>query len=172
MTKRFQRVRAILDEVVAHVKESNDSSGSISVYLAQYIVIVFHSEVESEVKSTIERLLSQSSDSLTAVLLKDSLKCLIRSYEKGELAGFVGRFGDTPKRIFNEKTDDRITQIYNNGIKARHKVAHAIGQPLTLGDVSSAIDCAESILASFEDALVDVFVPSKRSTASVGLPSS
>mgnify|MGYP001021880516 CR=1 FL=1 len=83
--------------------------------------------------------------------IRDAGGKLLRSVEKGEIAGFVSLFDKDVKERLKNQVSDRDVNAYNMVIKARHKVAHGPGAQVTFGDLTDAVDCAKKMLACIRD---------------------
>ena len=78
---------------------------------------------------------------------------ILRSVRKDKLSAFVGLFGSTYKDEFNARLDEREVTVYNNVVLQRHAVAHRGGGAVSFSDLREAIDAANNILDSMENAL-------------------
>lgn len=153
---RMLRTHAAYNDCLEMSSSTNIADGPVLNYLVQYLLILFSAEIESEISKIVCMKASSIEDDQVREYLIRTCSRNLRSVEKGEIATFVSKFGNSSRDKFNNLLiDDKKVTLYNNAIKQRHSVAHRSNQSsnLTLKEFSEALDIAVEILDAFKEAL-------------------
>lgn len=155
MSSRLLRTQLSVDSCRQHLDTTETWGSEIESFLTQHILVIMCAEIQQEFYSVLELRANESSTSdseLTNFVLTTGKKVL-RSIGKGEVAGFVGYFGDDAKRYLNDNVDEREVTLYNNAVSNRHDVAHSSGSNITLREIDDILQAAINFINLVEKAI-------------------
>jgi hypothetical protein len=121
--------------------------------LAQYLVVVFYSEMEERISEIISSHLVRFTDTRIGTFLTSNMDNIIRRTSKSDIAKLVGSFDDAFQNNFNQAVTDQTISAYANIIQARHNVGHRQGSPIALSEIPSGLDAADLILDALDTCL-------------------
>ncbi len=151
----LSRTSTLLAALSTHV-QSLDADTFVQNCLAQYLAVVFYSEMEERIAEIISQRLQEYTSSPIGLYLTSNLEKIIRRTQKSDLAELLKNFGEEFKASFNSKIGETDVSIYSNVITARHNVGHRQGSNITLAEIENAIQSANRILNAlhccFDDA--------------------
>jgi len=129
----------------------------IDTVLAAHVASIAYASYERRVRQLIaERCRHPTDDPINRFTEVASVR-LVRSIKVGELAGFLGFFGETEKQAFQRAIDAQPEAVaaWGNLLTGRHGVAHELesAPTMTLADVKRDIAAAAKVLEAFEAAL-------------------
>ncbi|MEO1237252.1 MAG: hypothetical protein AAFX76_10740 [Planctomycetota bacterium] len=154
MPIKLLKSETALEDIQDHLKEYDLVGSPVESYLAQFLVVVFSSEIEDIVRVlTQEKVRSLGGEKLIPFFESMSKK-LLRSVQKSELSGYLGNFGEDVKQDFKHGCDDNDVRLFDIVIRARHRVSHTTGTQVSLNDVVQGIDAGHRIMGAFESALL------------------
>jgi len=154
---RLNRTRLVLEESQAVIASRQPGQGVVANYLTEYILIIFYSEVEENLKIIIGNKLKSSSNAEIANFITSKLESILNRVEKKELCKTLLYFGEEKKRAFIAEVDESTMTKYKGFIANRHNVAHVNKTVETSWlDVQSIADIGESVLGAFQEALEEV----------------
>ena len=157
----FARTETAIEEIESFIVAHNLQGTTIEKYLSQYILISLCSEMQNAVYMCVqEHFSTQNFNSNLQKYVETSAKKILRSFEKGEIAGFLSHFGPETKTVFNDQfiNKDEYVELYANIVKARHSVAHGEGCNISFLEIKSGIDVAKLIIEAIKTALGETVV--------------
>jgi len=151
----LSRTSTLLATLSAQVKALNLDI-FVQNCLAQYLAVVFYSEMEERIAEIISHRLQEYTSSPIGLFLSSNMEKIIRRTQKSDLAELLNVFGEGFKTSFNTKVQETDVSIYSNVITARHNVGHRQGSNITLAEIEKAVQSANKILEAlhrcFDDA--------------------
>ena len=137
------------DVVLGIVEEAIQNGalpGPTQSFLAQYIAVVFYSEMEEKISEIVKSHLEQFTDESVAVFVTNSMAEIIKRTPKSDISKFTARFGDDFKARFNAAVEGRRVSFYSNVITARHEIGHSRGSNITISEIREGHAAANHIL--------------------------
>lgn len=155
----FSRTEMVIEDADRLIRECSLSGDPTEAYLAQYALICLCADMQQAVYSKVrEHSVSISADGFRHYV-DNSLGKGLQSVKKGDIAGFLGKFGSDVKESFNDllAEKDREVESYNAAVDARHKVAHVQAITKSFGDIKDALAAAKLIFAAVDTVLKQKF---------------
>lgn len=153
MSYRLLRTSTAIDECEQHLTDTATFGSPIESYLTRHIAVLLCADVQEAIYEIVEARGKQMSDPAIHQFINNSTQKILRSIMKGEIAGFIGHFGQDKKDAFNALCNDADVSRYNNVVALRHDVAHQTGTSVSFQDLKLGLEAAKRILESFEKAL-------------------
>jgi hypothetical protein len=138
----LSRTRAILQAFEAQIA-ALDLDDFMRNSLAQYLAVIFYSEMEERIADLIGHQLQKYTNTLIGRYLAANMDKIIRRTPKSDIVDLLANFGEQFKLAFNDLISDRDVSIYSNVIAARHGVGHRKGSNVTLLEIKDGIKSAE-----------------------------
>lgn len=151
----FSRTETVIEDADRLIKECSLVGDPTEAYLAQYTLICLCADMQQAVCSKVrEHSVAISSEGFRHYV-DSSLGKSLQSVMKGDIAGFLGKFGADVKTNFNNilEENDREIGLYNDVVEARHKVAHVRGITKSFSEIKAALEAAKMILSAADTAL-------------------
>ena len=117
------------------------------------MLVVLCAEVQQDIYRLVEDNAKNETTASFQNFVATASKRLLRSVQKGDLAGFLAYFSPDKKSYFNESLDEVKVTLYNNAVQNRHNVAHSGGSNMTLAEVEAAVNATVHVLEKFQEAL-------------------
>ncbi|MGO7484626.1 HEPN domain-containing protein [Rhizobium ruizarguesonis] len=152
---QLDRTAAILEVI----ETSGGESGPTQSFLAQYLAIIFYSEMEEKVAAVVKSHLEKYTHVAVATFVSSSLADLLKRLPKSDIAKLALRFGEDFKEKFNSIVDERQVSLYMNVIQARHQIGHSTGANITLSELKDGCQAANSILRILSKCLDEIDAP-------------
>lgn len=149
----LNRTRTVIDDCEEFIGSSNVMGGPIESYLVQHALVILCAEVQQEVYGIVRTRATSLNDHQIESFVSIAATRVLRSVKKDELSGFVGYFGKTVKKKFNDLVDDREVTTYDNAVRNRHDVAHKTGVQVTFSELKLALAAAENILIAVAESI-------------------
>ena len=153
MAERLVQTNDVYVECQNHLSTVVPGGSPIEAYLTEHILVVLCAEMQQMARQIADQRAQRSTDPAIHAFVTAAGERILRSVRKDELSAFVGLFGSTYKDEFNARLDDREVTVYNNVVLQRHAVAPRGGGSVSFSDLREAIDAANNILDSMENAL-------------------
>lgn len=153
MTSLLLRTKTAVEDCTKHIVASGAQGSEIEAYLTQHLLVIMCAEVEQAIHSILEKRLLSANDPDLCRFAMSSGQRVLRSIKKGELAGFVGRFGDHAQRKFDSLLEEKEVSAYNNAVQARHDIAHQRGALISYSELVTALNVAEKVLGAVREAI-------------------
>ena len=153
MDERLVQTNDVYLECQNHLSTEVPGGSPIESYLTEHILVVLCAEMQQVARQIADQRAQRSTDPAIHTFVTAAGERILRSVRKDELSAFVGLFGSTYKDDFNARLDEREVSVYNNAVRQRHAVAHRGGGSVSFSDLREAIDAANNILNSMENAL-------------------
>ena len=147
------RTKTIISECEKVTENSILSNTPIESYIVQHALVVLCAEIQQEIYSIVRHRTQLLNDQQMARFINEVASRVLRSVEKGELAGFAKNFGLEEKDKFNRLVDDKIVTTYNNAVSNRHNIAHKTGVQVTFTELKNAVSAAQEVLGAFSKAI-------------------
>lgn len=157
----LDRTNTVL-EIISTQCPPNTLGPAIDSFLAQYVAVVFYSEMEEKVSEIIQKKLSAHSNTTIAAFLHSSMEGMIKRTPKSDIANLVARFDQSFKDAFNARIPDTTVTRYMNVITARHQTGHGKGASVSLEEIKRGLAAANEILEA-----LDVCIPNPPGDLSV-----
>lgn len=151
----FFRVDAAIETCSRHL-ESSATDPEVEAILAGHIAAIAYASYEKHVRDLIAERCLHPTDQPINNFASVASQRLVRSIKIGELSGFLGFFGDSHKRSFQDAlaAETEAAAAWDSLLTGRHGIAHENSAPsLTFADVTLYVVGAEKILGMFEAAL-------------------
>lgn len=140
------------EEITGHLARAGRNP-LVEVYLVQYLLVCFYSEVEERLKEIITARLAKIEDRKVAAFIFKSNEAMIKRVKKAEINELLGKFDCGEGDIISQVLGDMNLQPYFDAITNRHKVSHDQGASMTLDYFGQALPCAEAILEAVRGAI-------------------
>jgi hypothetical protein len=127
-----------------------EEEGVIASFLAQYLAVVFYSEMEEHVGAKVRDHITRCSGTGIGLFIHSNMAGMIKRTPKSDIGKLVAQFGEDFKSEFEEKIDDRSVTRYSNVIASRHAIGHRQGSNITLKEVGQGIEAANQILDALQ----------------------
>jgi len=154
---KLEKTRLVFEDSQRVVSDNELESESVASYLAEYILIIFYTEMEEKIAEIIEKFLEKHSNSGIAKFLSNTFKKRFKRIDKGlrETLGLFGRHKETKfNTLAHNDSTKPVFAEYLNLIEARHSVAHSgMTKNISWAEASKAANIGEKILEIFEDSL-------------------
>ena len=154
MEHKLIRTRSIIEDCQQHLDDTNSRNSIVEFYFTQYILIVLCAEVQEKIYQIVERRASTTRDVEIKNYVVSSVQRILRSVKKGEIAGFLGLFGQHIKEKLDTFLSEEEITIYNSAVEQRHNVAHKQGAQITFNELIKAVDIADKLVDSIYKALL------------------
>jgi len=151
----FSRTETVIEDTDRLLKEFALAGDPAEAYLAQYTLICLCADMQQAVCTKVrEHSVSLSSEGFR-YYVEGSLGKSLQSVKKGDISGFLGKFGVDVKTDFNNLLEEKGREVglYNDVVEARHKVAHVRGISKSFAEIKVALEAAKLILSALEQAL-------------------
>lgn len=145
----LRRTRTALEIIKAQVASELDSF--MQSCLAQYLAVVFYSEMEERITDIVGRQLQQFTSKPIGLYLTRNIEKIIRRTKKSEIEELLHGFGEEFADRFRAKVPQTDVVVYSNVITARHNIGHKQGSNITLVEIEKGIAAAEKILNALEE---------------------
>lgn len=153
MRKVLLRTHAAVEDCEKHLITSNAFGTEIESFLTQYLLVILCSDVQQEMYKLSEERAVAGADSGVSSFVSSAARRILRSVCKGDIAKYVGMFGNDCKDRLNSQLSDAEVTIYNNAVDDRHDVAHKNGALISFGELKNAVLVAEKLLRAAAYAL-------------------
>lgn len=150
---KLQRTEFALAQVKAHLANLNDPVPQIESFLVQYLAVAFYSEIEEQVKRVYKDRLHFNGDRRLEFFVLKTNEKMIGRVKKSNINDLAECFGEDCKDLFIENLEPNDIAAYSSIISNRHNAAHGRGGTLTLNDVERAVEAADRVLDSLENAI-------------------
>lgn len=143
----LHKTRLVLENVRSAVGDIKPERLAIKNYFAEYILVIFYSEMEEKLKGIFYEKLKNGSNEETASFIEQNMGHIMKRLKKSEICDMLRHFGRKRCNYFNELLEEAIFQKYQNYIQNRHAVAHAAHSINTsLEELEEIADVGEKIL--------------------------
>jgi len=134
---RLAQIDHAIDVCEKHLREFALQGTEIEVYLTGFLLVFICAVFEEHIEGLVNARVSKSEDVALAAFARSATNQLFRSILTSEIAGLLGRFGDTHKHQFRDamKGNERAETFFNNLVQNRHGTAHKAGSDLTFSEV-------------------------------------
>ena len=147
------RTRAAYADCAEHLHATASLGSPIESYLTQHLLVLLCAEVQSKLYDVVEERSKLLADRSAQNYINDSVRRILRSVRKSDIANLLGMFDVRCRNALNETVDDTEVTMYNNAVGTRHDIAHRVGTQVSFREFPDAMHCAERLLAAFEQAI-------------------
>lgn len=145
----LSRTTFAYEEAISHLQKFGRNP-LIEIYLVQYLLILFYSEVEDKIKEIVTARLSQIDDRKVASFVFNTNEGMLKRVKKAEINELLNKFDCGDGDVISRFLEGMNLQPYFDAVTNRHKVAHDQGSTITLDYFGQALPCAEAILDAVE----------------------
>lgn len=153
MSTIFLRTKTAYSECDQHLSSTNSQDTPIESYLTQHVLVLLCAEMQIEMYKIVEEKARTIENANIEAYINTSVRRILRSVRKDEIATLVGMFGTICKETLNANIDDVEVTRYNNAVKDRHGIAHNVGTDVSFEETAVAIISAEKLLQAVKIAL-------------------
>jgi hypothetical protein len=153
MNAKLLKTQLAIDSCRQHLESSQAWGTDIESYLSQHILVVLCADIQQVLYTVLEERADAAKDIELKHFAVTTGKRVLRSVGKGEIANFVGFFGEEAKAYLNTNIDDREVTLYNNAVSSRHDIAHKTGSNITFRELSDILEAAKKIINAVESAI-------------------
>ena len=128
---KFRKTNLILRRFDSVLSKINDDK-ELEKYFTEYVLIIFYSEFEENLKSVLKGFLQEYSNEKIANFIGDTMHFIFKRIDKKDLEKTISYFGEDKKNHFISCVDKiqlegekSVIQKYKNFIENRHLVAHS-----------------------------------------------
>jgi len=149
------RTKNALRECQEHLARTSTDGSIIESYLTQHILVVLSADMQQAIYELLDKKAQQVQQESIRLFVSAAGQALLRSVRKSAISGFVAKFGEAAKDIFDSNLLDKDQEItrYSNAIKNRDSVAHKQGVQITFGELEGAVAAGELLLLAVDRAL-------------------
>ncbi|MBF0108877.1 MAG: hypothetical protein HQL76_06865 [Magnetococcales bacterium] len=148
----LDRTELTLEAIRSNLSSNPDAL--IESYLAQYLTVVFHSEIEEKVTLILRSRLAAKGDEKLSKFIVNTATELIKRTKKTDIRKLVERFGNDAVETFDRSITDEEVSYYSSIITARHITSHSRNASVTIKDIERGVKSAKKILSSLEMAII------------------
>jgi hypothetical protein len=153
--KALHRTRLVLEGFTKAIKDGGIGGEYLASCAAQYVLIVFYSEVEQAVVGIVRGKLRSEARDEGANFIEKLFGDRIGRVKAADLRKVVSHFDKRRGELFDSFLAEYQLAKYGNFLTARHAVAHGDNVAVSWQDVKDIAEIGESVLGAFEKAITE-----------------
>lgn len=142
---RLVRTSFAYENVLEHLREG-ERSPLIEIYLVQFLLVAFYSELEEKVKQIIADRIELIDDHKVAGFIFKNQESIFKRVKKSDINTVLQNFKCGDGDVLQAHLGEMNLQPYHDAITNRHLVSHDDGASMTIGEFANVLPCAEAIL--------------------------